>query len=576
MKASSNDSFFLSIDFCKAFDTINHNFLFQILTMYGFPSEFIELIKELFRDAGSHIFINKFRSKKVKLKSGTQQGNTISKDLFILQLNPLLIFLNTFSRIEKYRSLSNKSFLTLAYMDDANVVTQSLSTILNVFFYTRKYEKASGLRINFSKSKGMFINKRNVIQISDLPNIEWSNTFTCLKIKYGVNSFVIDQWKGRMDKFKEQISFLNNTAFTFRAKSILSKSKLFPLLSYTGIVHSVPIKVKREINRLILRFFVPFLPARCTTEEIVTKLQSLGASRSMGGYEVDFIPLHLDLLLLKNVMKYLKCIVLGDEELPSNLYFVEYNIGYQVCNYFNIPVNRNTPHGMTPNTFYSNVLQIIRSHNITLKELSEGSINSIYRRILYDLNRSMINFKSCRLLSKVLPSYLQSFNYKTHFNLLPLKSMFKDWQLDNDSCCYFCGVGYETTFHLFGTCEKLRGLWVILRNVHVTISQEDFNYEYNRRNFRIDLTNAPCNQNFEKTLVYLNTIANYSIWRHRNDMRYHFEIFNLKAITSKMIRSIGARRHVDTKLTESRRIPFINQLYEVLVHAVNQFPFDNG
>ena len=105
MKASSEDSFFLSIDFCKAFDTINHNFLFQILAMYGFPSEFIELIKELFRDAGSHIFINKFRSKKVKLKSGTQQGNTISRDLFILQLNPLLIFLNTFSRIEKYRSL---------------------------------------------------------------------------------------------------------------------------------------------------------------------------------------------------------------------------------------------------------------------------------------------------------------------------------------------------------------------------------------------------------------------------------------------------------------------------------------
>ena len=116
MKASSEDSFFLSIDFCKAFDTINHNFLFQILAMYGFPSNFIELIKELFRDAGSHIFINKFRSKKVKLKSGTQQGNTISRDLFILQLNPLLIFLNTFSRIEKYRSLSNKSFLTLAYI----------------------------------------------------------------------------------------------------------------------------------------------------------------------------------------------------------------------------------------------------------------------------------------------------------------------------------------------------------------------------------------------------------------------------------------------------------------------------
>ena len=59
-------------------------------------------------------------------------------------------------------------------------------------------------------------------------------------------------------------------------------------------------------------------------------------------------------------------------------------------------------------------------------------------------------------------------------------------------------------------------------------------------------------------------------------MRYNFESFNLKAITKKMICSIGARRHVDTKMSESHRIPFIDQLYEVLVHVVNQFPFDNG
>ena len=248
MKLSSNDSYFLSIDFRKAFDTICHKFLYQILGKYGFPYQFIELIKELFRDAGSHILINKFRSKKVKLKSGTQQGNTISRDLFILQLNPLLVFLNVFSRFEKYKSLSNKTFFTLAYMDDANVVTQSISTVWNVIFYTKKYEKASGLEINLSKSKGMFINQTSTISINDLPNIEWCNYFTCLKVNYGVQNFVTKQWVVRMDKFKDQLSFLKKTAFTFRAKSILSKSKLFPILSYTGMVHSIPINIRKEIN----------------------------------------------------------------------------------------------------------------------------------------------------------------------------------------------------------------------------------------------------------------------------------------------------------------------------------------
>ena len=172
-------------------------------------------------------------------------------------------------------------------MDDANVVTQSLSSVMNVIFYTKRYEKASGLGINLRKSKEMFINKRNLIQIYDLPAIEWSNSFTCLKIGYGPQSYVVQQWRSRMDKFKNQISFLSKTAFTFRAKSILSKSKLFSLLSYTGTVHMVPITFKREINRLMLKFLVPFLPPSCTHEEIISKLKMFAAPRSMGGYEIE-------------------------------------------------------------------------------------------------------------------------------------------------------------------------------------------------------------------------------------------------------------------------------------------------
>ena len=43
-----------------------------------------------------------------------------------------------------------------------------------------------------------------------------------------------------------------------------------------------------------------------------------------------------------------------------------------------------------------------------------------------------------------------------------------------------------------------------------------------------------------------------------------------------MIRSIGARRHVDPNMSNSFRVPFINQLYDNLVGTVNQYPFDNG
>ena len=122
MERSCTDSFFVSIDFKKAYDSVNHSFLYQVLRQYGFPEAFVNIIRELFRDAGSHILINGYKSAKIKLKSGIRQGCPLSRSVFTLQLNPLLEFLNDSGRsgIQKYRTLSNKEFFTLAFMDDGN------------------------------------------------------------------------------------------------------------------------------------------------------------------------------------------------------------------------------------------------------------------------------------------------------------------------------------------------------------------------------------------------------------------------------------------------------------------------
>jgi len=578
MKSRTNlDSFFVSIDFQKAYDTICHTFLFQILEKYGFPICFIEVIKELFRDAGSHILINKFRSKKFKLHSGTQQGNPLSRDLFTIQINPLLEFLNVYPMIEKYASLSNRKFLTLAFMDDANLVTSSLSSIITAMFYANKYEKASGLAVNLNKTKGMFCNHTGRIHVNALPAIQWSSEFTCLKINYGQHLFINNMWTKRITKFMQELHFFSDTAFTMKAKAALSKNKLFSLLSYIGTVHEIPLPFRKRIEKALLKFIVPFLPSRDMNEhDISRKIMCFAAPTCLGGIQIDNISLHLDLLLLKTVMQYLRCLT-KKIILPDNLWFVEYNIGFQLCQYFKLPYNNRTPHAFSPNSFYGRVLQIIRAHKISLQELSERNVNYIYKRIVCDNNQSMINFKSYRISVKILPSYLQSFNYKLHFNLLPVKSMFKEWQLDNDSSCLFCNVGYETVYHLFGTCEKLKGLWAILKNTHYQLFNEHFDYNFVRCNFNFDLVNISLNQRrYEKTLVYLNTVVNYNIWRYRNDCRYRFKEFNLKDLMSRIAKSIGYRKRVDQQVTDSFKVPFINLLYNKLVGAINLYPFDNG
>ena len=576
MKSCYADSFFLSVDFTKAYDTISHDFLFQVLEKYGFPLEFIQIIRELFRDAGSHLVINGYKSRKIKLKSGTRQGDPISKDMFILVKNPLLIFLNEMRLIRKYESLSRKEFLTLSYMDDLNLVTQSLSGVLQSLFYIKKFGKASGLHINMGKTKGLFINKTHSFSVSQLPSITWAENITVLKLNYGTDRYVQNRWNEMLDKFKSEIKYFSSTAMTWKAKAIISKNKLLALLSYIGGTHVLPDRHRASIDKLLLKFFVPFLPTKSQDcNEIKDLLSKFAAPKSLGGYEVDYITLHMDLFLLKPVMKYFKALNDGNA-LPANLYYVEYNIGMQLCNYFNIRVNNHTAHSSSPSFIYEYIFRTIKWFRITLDELLLGSVNFIYKRIVHNMNKGL-SYNSYRILTKGLPSYMQSFNYKLHNNLLPVKTLFREYSLDNDSCCSFCQIGPESIFHLFGSCEKLKIVWEALKEVCFIFSNENFDFQKYRREFKLDLTAIKCNKTYEKTFIYLNSITNYAIWKMRNDVRHNCKQFDARVLLRRILRSVGGRKNVEDRLAPSFQIPFIQELFNSLSFVINTtFPFDNG
>ena len=577
MGVSAEDSFLVSVDFKKAFDTVSHEFLFKVLEKYGFPNVFINIVKELYRDAGSHLLINGHKSKKIKLKSGIRQGDPFSRDVFVLVLNPLLVFLNNHALIEKYRTLSRQSYLTLAYMDDANFLTQSLSSLLYAFFYVKKYGKASGLEINMTKTNGLFVNKRNVFRISELPNITWKNCIRILKINYGPKDWVNSKWNEILDELKNWLKYYGSTAFTFKAKANITKNKLLPMISYVASVHPLPKKFRESVDSLLVKFIVPFFPVgKHSANEIESRLSSFAAPNFLGGINTDHITLHSDLLMLKPVMQYVKA--LEDKvPLPSHLFFLEYNIGFQLCGLLNFPRNNRTPHANVPNFVYCHILEMVKWLKISREELLEGSVNKIYKRIIFKANeRVYAGLNPQRIMAKYLPSYLQTFNYKLNHNLLPVKTMFREYALDNDSVCYFCNVGPESIMHLFGSCEKLRFLWQFMSKVHFSLTTQHFDFEHARKNFKIDLSSVPCVKTYEKTLVYFCSVTNYTLWRIRNDIRYKFETFDEWVVIKKIIRSVGARKNMEHKLAESFKVPFLTDLYNSIVFVSRLYPFDNG
>eukprot|EP00924_Labyrinthula_sp_SR-Ha-C_P011850 snap_masked-scaffold_100-processed-gene-0.5-mRNA-1 protein AED:1.00 eAED:1.00 QI:0/-1/0/0/-1/1/1/0/609 len=145
----------LFIDFQKAFDSVNHDFLQLSLKEHGVPSKLRKLIRVLYKNATVKVSEGKHMSKTVHLRRGVLQGDSLSPVIFILVLNSTIkrINTNTSANVE----LVGKIFNYLAFADDLVALCENNNQISFFIEQLYKLESLSGLRINLSKTKILLI-----------------------------------------------------------------------------------------------------------------------------------------------------------------------------------------------------------------------------------------------------------------------------------------------------------------------------------------------------------------------------------------------------------------------------------
>jgi hypothetical protein len=82
-KLTKQDIYLLMVDFSEAFDTIDHDKLLHIMYDLGFPTDAIEVTKNLYTGATTTIQTPHGNTPPIHMDRGTIQGDSLSPFLFI-------------------------------------------------------------------------------------------------------------------------------------------------------------------------------------------------------------------------------------------------------------------------------------------------------------------------------------------------------------------------------------------------------------------------------------------------------------------------------------------------------------
>ena len=164
------EAMLISIDFEKAFDSMEWDFVFRAMHYYGFPDQFVSWVKLLYNDVESCIINDSNISRFFAPTRGVRQGCPASLYLYIIGAEVLASYIRANSNISSIPISQAHSAVSM-YADDMTVITYRGQNVINsVFNILDDFSVVSGLRVNKDKTQVMPIGT-NIMQCYGIDNI---------------------------------------------------------------------------------------------------------------------------------------------------------------------------------------------------------------------------------------------------------------------------------------------------------------------------------------------------------------------------------------------------------------------
>ena len=252
----------MSHDAQKAYDSLDHTYISNTLSAYGFPPHFIDVVNLLHNNLEAQVQIKGFLSDRFSIEQGVKQGDALSSALFIISIDPLIRNIENNRNIPPLQLLPNCFLKTLAYADDIAIITPNMEIHTdNVFEEYSKLTKISGLTLNADKTEILnlsTVGKKSTTVNYNSQDFELTHNDT---VTVCGNLLLLDEsicYEANIlkpiSKFKEQLNRWKGRNLSINGKMIILKTFAISQLIFSTQFQSIKPKDLKRIEHLSYSF----------------------------------------------------------------------------------------------------------------------------------------------------------------------------------------------------------------------------------------------------------------------------------------------------------------------------------